>query len=125
LPREYDPAIVAVGGLLFCGKERRKKRLDTLLRLFSEQLFHGLGVCNEDLFMRPWFQCDGRAVFTPRQYGMMYTHYGLPVPKYWTVEQAVGFGLEVFTSQEDNYNNQVSMKLMIPPISTPEPLRLF
>ncbi|RUS44910.1 hypothetical protein [Cohnella sp. AR92] len=126
LIQQHDPAIVGVGGLLFCGKKRRKKRLDRLFRLFPDQLLHGLGVSNDDLYTYDWFSADGSGVFAPRKYGVIYTHEGqVPLPEDWTIEQGIGYGLELFTALEEKYDNQVAGRLLIPPAATPEPLMLF
>ncbi|WP_175532364.1 hypothetical protein [Paenibacillus sp. yr247] len=105
---------------------RRKRRLGTLFRLFNEQLFHGLGVSNEDLFRFPWFQCDSSGVFAPRKFGSIYTRgRQIPLPSGWTVEQGIGYGLKLFTSLEENYHDECPASLLIPPEHMPEPLSLF
>ncbi|NHN33220.1 hypothetical protein [Paenibacillus agricola] len=126
LIHNHDPAIVGVGGLLFCERQERKKRLDRLFQLFPNQLFHGLGVSNEDLFNYDWHSCDGTGVFSPRKYGKIYTYDGqIPLPMGWTVEQGIGYGLEIFVSQEENYHHVQHRKFLIAPATMPGPLRLF
>ncbi|WP_240420299.1 hypothetical protein [Paenibacillus periandrae] len=126
LIQKHDPAIIGVGGLLFCERQKRKGRLNNLFQQFPNQLFHGLGVSNEDLFNYDWHSCDGTGVFSPRKYGKLNTYDGqIPLPVGWTVEQGIGYGLEIFISQEENYNHIHYRKLLIPPLGIPEPLQLF
>lgn len=94
-------------------------RLQTLFRHFKEQLCHGLGVSYEDLFRRPWFQCDGSDVFAPRKFGQ------IPLPDEWTVEQVISYGLELFNSLEISYHDECPATLLIPPLHMLEPLALF
>jgi hypothetical protein len=103
-------------GSVFLSENDRRNVFDRIFQTFSDQLFHCLGLASSLLWQYQWFSTDSSSWLSARKDRELLTPFGrVPMPRTWIVEEGLAWNVELLSSLEDKYTDEVQMNIITPP----------